>query len=561
MKDILRQLKPKRFEDLIALNALYRPGPLDAKMIPKYIARAHGREDASVPLKEVEPILKETLGVIVYQEQVMLIAHRVAGFTLGQADILRKAMSKKDAAAMQVQRELFLEGCAERKVDPKKAAELFDNMETFGRYGFNKSHSAAYALVAFQTAYLKAHFPTHFMAATLSVLANNTDEVLKYMNSCREMGITLLPPDVNLSEEGFTIEGDAVRYGLGAIKNVGQASVEAILQARRRVGPFKDLFHFCREVDRFHVNRRVLENLVQSGAMDGFGQHRWDLVASLDGAMSSAARDQEDKARGQTALFGGEGWQEPAPQYLKGDPWRDLDKFSKEKESLGFYLSGHPLMEQEDVLRRYATHSLVGPGAPPRRLGGDRGRRGDFVAPEEEQEQGGDVRHHGPGGPGGPGGGHALHQGRRLQALSRGHREGRGGARGGQGGPRRLGHRRTEGQGQGHREHGRPLRQGRPGAGAEGHGRGPVRARAPLRGGVAHGAGRHAQAAPRSAARVPRRVGAGAGRFPYHAREPLPRPGRASPCSRTWRACSARDGSSSCSARATAAVGTGERDP
>ena len=288
----------------------------------------------------------------------MLIAHRVAGFSLGQADILRKAMSKKDASAMQVQRDLFLKGCAERKVDPKKAAEIFDNMETFGRYGFNKSHSAAYALVAFQTAYLKAHFPTHFMAATLSVLANNTDEVLKYMNSCREMGITLLPPDVNLSGEGFTIEGEAVRYGLGAIKNVGQAYVEAILQARRRVGPFKDLFHFCSEVDRFHVNRRVLENLVQSGAMDGFRQHRWDLVASLDGAMSSAARDQEDKARGQTALFGGEGWQEPAPQYLKGDPWRDLDKFSKEKESLGFYLSGHPLMEQEEVLRRYATHRL-----------------------------------------------------------------------------------------------------------------------------------------------------------------------------------------------------------
>lgn len=358
MKDILRQLKPKRFEDLIALNALYRPGPLDAKMIPKYIARAHGREEVSVPLKELEPILLETLGVIVYQEQVMLIAHKIAGFTLGQADTLRKAISKKDEKAMQVQRDLFFKGCSDRKVDAKAAADLWDNMETFGRYGFNKSHSAAYALVAFQTAYLKAHFPTHFMAATLSVLSSSTDEVLKYMNSCREMGIRLLPPDVNLGEEGFTIEGGAVRYGLSAIKNVGQGSVESILLARRRVGPFKDLFHFCREVDRFHVNRRVLENLVQSGAMDCFAVPRWSLMASLDGAMSCAAKAQEDKARGQAVLFGGEGWQEPEPQYLKGEPWRDLDKFAREKESLGFYLSGHPLMEQEDKLRRYASHRL-----------------------------------------------------------------------------------------------------------------------------------------------------------------------------------------------------------
>ncbi len=359
MKDILRQLKPARFEDLIALNALYRPGPLDAKMIPKYIARAHGREDATVPLQELEPILKETLGVIVYQEQVMLIAHKIGGFTLGQADILRKAIAKKDTAAMQVQRELFMKGCAERKVDAKKAADLFDAMETFGRYGFNKSHSAAYALVAFQTAYLKAHFPTHFMAATLSVLANNTDEVLKYMNSCREMGIRQLPPDVNRSEEGFTIEGDAIRYGLGAIKNVGLASVEAILDARRRVGAFKDLFHFCREVDRFHVNRRVLENLAQSGAMDAFGVPRWDLVATLDGAMGAAAKEQEDKARGQVALFGGDEVGEAPAVYLHGEPWHDIDKFGKEKESLGFYLTGHPLMEQEELLRRYASHTLA----------------------------------------------------------------------------------------------------------------------------------------------------------------------------------------------------------
>jgi DNA polymerase-3 subunit alpha len=358
MKDILRRLKPQRFEDLIVLNALYRPGPLDAGMITEYIARAHGRNKVTYPVPEVEPILKETLGVIVYQEQVMLIAHRLAGFTLGQADTLRKAMAKKDSAAMQHQRELFLAGCKERHVDPKKASELFDNMETFGRYGFNKSHSAAYALVAFQTAFLKAHFPIHFMAAMLSAWAENTDEILKYMNSSREMGIRLLPPDVNRSEESFSIEGEAIRYGLSAIKNVGLSSVEAILEARRRVGSFSDLFHFCREVDRFHVNKRVLENLVQSGAMDCFGAPRWDLFASIEAAMSGAARSQTDKARGQAGLFGEE---EAAPQteaYVKGEPWRDMEKFSREKESLGFYLSGHPLMEREEALRRYASHSL-----------------------------------------------------------------------------------------------------------------------------------------------------------------------------------------------------------
>ncbi len=358
MKDILRRLGPRRFEDLIVLNALYRPGPLDAGMINTYISRAKGREAVEYPVKEVKEILDETLGVIVYQEQVMLIAHRLGGFTLGQADTLRKAMSKKDAAAMQVQRKLFLEGCAKRGVDEGRAGDLFDHMETFGRYGFNKSHSAAYALVAFQTAFLKAHFPTHFMAATLSAWAEHTDEVMKYMNSCREMGISLLPPDVNRSQVGFSIEDGAIRYGLSAIKNVGLNSVEAILEARRRVGPFPDLFRFCREVDRFHANRRVLENLVQSGAMDSFGVPRWDLLASLDAAMASAVRHQEDRLRGQAGLFGAEDASEPEA-YSKGTPWSDAEKFAKEKESLGFYLSGHPLVEKQEMLRRFASHHIV----------------------------------------------------------------------------------------------------------------------------------------------------------------------------------------------------------
>jgi DNA polymerase-3 subunit alpha len=256
-------------------------------------------------------------------------------------------------------RKLFLEGCSKRDVDPQKAEALFDNMETFGRYGFNKSHSAAYALLAYQTAYLKAHYPEAFMAATLSVLAGDTDEVLKYMNSCREMNITLLPPDVNRSGEGFTLEGAAIRYGLSAIKNVGVPSVEAVLQARRRVGAFRDLFHFCEEVDRGHLNRRVLENLGQAGAFDCFGRPRWDLLASLDAAAAGGARVQGDKARGQVGLFGDDSpEEEPACRYSEGEAWTDRERFAREKQSLGFYLSGHPLMELQPVLRRYATHTL-----------------------------------------------------------------------------------------------------------------------------------------------------------------------------------------------------------
>ncbi len=359
MKSALRKLQPKRFEDLIVLNALYRPGPLGAGMIDEYIGRAHGIKKVEYPFKEVELILGETLGVIVYQEQVMRTAHDLAGFTLGQADSLRKAIAKKDAGAMRKQKELFLKGCEERKVDMKKARALFENMETFGRYGFNKSHSTAYALVAFRTAYLKAHFPTHFMAALLSAWADNTDEILKYMNSCREMHIKLLPPDVNRSSENFTIEGDTIRYGLTAIKNVGQASVEAILKARRNCGTFRNLFHFCRETDHFQLNKRVMENLVQSGAMDCFGVPRWDLIATLEPAMAEAANEQNDRLKGRAALFGNDEEPEETPvSYRKGKPWCDKEKFAREKESLGFYLSGHPLMEQRELLALYTTHSL-----------------------------------------------------------------------------------------------------------------------------------------------------------------------------------------------------------
>ena len=360
MKDILRRLGPTRFEDLVVLNALYRPGPLGGGVIDSYILRAKGKEPVTYPVPQLEPILKETLGVIVYQEQVMRIAHQVGGFTLGEADTLRKAIAKKDGAAMEKLGRKFVEG-AKDSIGETKAKELFEIIEKFGSYGFNKSHSAAYALVAYQTAHLKAHFPVHFMAATLSNWAEHTDEVLKYMNSCREMGIALLPPDLNRSDEGFTIEGEGIRYGLSAIKNVGLSAVHTILDARRRVGRFRSLFHFCREVDRFAVNRRVLENLVFSGAMDGFGQPRWDLLASLDGAMAAATRRQEDLLRGQRGLFGeaDEREEDLAEPYVRAAPWSMPETFAREKESLGFYLTGHPLVERAETLRRFATHTLA----------------------------------------------------------------------------------------------------------------------------------------------------------------------------------------------------------
>lgn len=359
MRDALRRLKPKRFEDLIVLNALYRPGPLDAGMIDEYISRAHQKKKIKYPLKEVKKVLEETLGVIVYQEQVMSLANLLAGFTLGQADSLRKAMAKKDAAAMQLQKKLFLEGCAKREVDSKLAEAIFDNMETFGRYGFNKSHSASYAMLAYHTAYLKAHYPTCFMAAVLSATADKTDDVLKYMNSCREMDLKLLPPDVNKSLDGFSIEGGAIRYGLSAIKNVGGASVEAIMKARKRIGDFTDLFQFCREVDHYHINKRVVENLIQSGAMDGFQIPRWDLIETTETALAAASKEQKDKMRGQSPLFGNADASAAEVSYKRGKAWRDKEKFAREKASLGFYLSGHPLAEYRDTLKRCATHSLI----------------------------------------------------------------------------------------------------------------------------------------------------------------------------------------------------------
>ncbi len=318
MRDILRKAKPQRLEDLIALNALYRPGPLRGGMVDDFINRKHGRVEVKYDLPQLEPVLRETYGVIAYQEQVMRIANEVAGFTLGEADLLRKAMGKKDAKVMQAQRQKFLQGAKARKVDAKKAGDLFDLMEAFAGYGFNKSHSTTYALVAYHTAYLKANYPAHFMAALLTIESQNTAKLAMYLGECRALGVSVLPPDINSSELAFTVTPDGVRFGLGAVKNVGEAAVLALLDARRRDGGVRSLYRLCEQLDSRQVNRRVFESLVKSGALDSLAACVPALaclpVAALRARGSSRPsrrrssygnRSRRDRDQGQTQLFGG----------------------------------------------------------------------------------------------------------------------------------------------------------------------------------------------------------------------------------------------------------------
>jgi|YNPBryBLVA2012_1023415.scaffolds.fasta_scaffold04253_1 DNA polymerase-3 subunit alpha len=358
MRDLLRRAQPSRLEDLIALNALYRPGPIQGGMTDDFIERKHGRRPVVYDLPELKEILEETYGVIVYQEQVMQIAHRLAGYTLGEADILRRAMGKKKPEEMAAQRERFLRGALQRGHPRRKVEKLFDLMEQFAGYGFNKSHSAAYAYLAYITAYLKAHYPVYFMAALLTSETGNTAKVVKYINECREMGIRVLPPDVNASDWSFTPDGEAIRFGLGAIKNLGQSSVEAILAARREVGRFRSLYQFCERVDLSSLNRRVLENLIKAGAMDSLGGHRAQLLAALDGAVEAGQRAWRDRANGQAGLFAG--WQDASnlEKPLPAAPeWTAEQKLAFEKEVLGFYVTGHPLEQYAEKIRELATHT------------------------------------------------------------------------------------------------------------------------------------------------------------------------------------------------------------
>ena len=346
MRDILRQYQPSRLEDLTALNALYRPGPIQGGMIPDFIARKHGKKKVSYDLPELEEILSETWGVILYQEQVMQIANRLAGFSLGDADLLRRAMGKKKPEEMAAQREKFLTGCHARSVPSKKAEKIFDLMAEFAGYGFNKSHSCAYALLAYQTAWLKTHYPVEFMAAMLGSETGNTEKVVKYINEARSMSITVLPPDVNSSDVDFTPVGDEIRFGLRAIKNVGENTVKGILAARESLGRFTNFFEFCGAIDTRLINKRVLESLVRAGALDGLGAHRAQMIAVIDRAIERAQKVQRAKESGQHGLFGGgSSSAAPVPAEVLPDveEWQEHELLAAEYSTLGFYISGHPL--------------------------------------------------------------------------------------------------------------------------------------------------------------------------------------------------------------------------
>jgi DNA polymerase-3 subunit alpha len=353
----LRKLKPSVFEDVIALVALYRPGPLGSGMIDDFIQRKHGKAQVEYLLPELEPILKETYGIIVYQEQVMQIASTIAGFSLGLADLLRRAMGKKKPEVMAEQREIFLKGALEHGFDQKKAEELFELMAYFAGYGFNKSHSAAYALIAYWTAYLKAHYPREYMAALLTSEVQNTDKVIRYINESREMGISILSPDVNDSYRDFRVVGEAIRFGLAAVKNVGDNAIEAIIEAREQDGPFNALYDFCQRVNLKVVNRRVIESLIKCGAFDTTGETRAQMMAGLDEYLESGQKRQRDHEDGQISMFDDvEEAIQPVyrPRTLSVPEWEESQLLGHEKEVIGFYITGHPLTRYERQLRLYA---------------------------------------------------------------------------------------------------------------------------------------------------------------------------------------------------------------
>jgi DNA polymerase-3 subunit alpha len=358
MRDLLRRAQPSKFEDLAAFNALYRPGALSVGMVEEFIQRKLGKRRVAYIFPETQPILEETYGVIAYQEQVMQIAVTIAGFTMGQADVLRKAMGKKNAEAMAEQKEKFVSGAEAKGFPRRKAEELWNYIEPFAGYGFNKSHSVAYAMLAYKTAYLKTHHPVEFLAAMLTSEMASTDDVAKYVQECREMGIAVLPPDVNRSSWPFSVEDGAIRMGLGAVKGIGEGAVEAILAARADRGRFRSLLHLAESVDTRTVNAKVFEALVKSGAMDAFSDSRASLAASLERALDYAQARRQEREAGQSALFGAPGGGDGDSPGLSFQPprdvreWPEADRLAYEKETLGFYLSGNPLHEHSDRLVR-----------------------------------------------------------------------------------------------------------------------------------------------------------------------------------------------------------------
>jgi DNA polymerase-3 subunit alpha len=367
MRDIVIKMKPQCFEDLIALVALYRPGPLGSGMVDDFVKRKKGATKITYELAQLEPILKETYGVIVYQEQVMQIASILAGYSLGEADLLRRAMGKKLPDEMAKQKERFLRGAVEKKLPPAKAEKIFDLMEKFAEYGFNKSHSAAYALISYQTAFLKTHYPVEYMAALLTSEVQDTDKVVKYIYEVRQMAIDVLPPEVNKSMWDFTVveahDRDTVepgstigsiRFGLAAVKNVGMSAIEAIIEAREAQGTFTSLADFCRKVDQRKVNRRVIEALIKCGAFDFTGHRRAQMTEALDMVMEQASRLQAQEATGQFSIFDSLG-EHKDPDLPEVQEWKENQLLAYEKESMGFYISGHPLAAFQADIARYAT--------------------------------------------------------------------------------------------------------------------------------------------------------------------------------------------------------------
>ncbi|MBN1550363.1 DNA polymerase III subunit alpha, partial [bacterium] len=368
-QEMIRRMKPSCFEDIIAAVALYRPGPMD--IIPDFIARKHGQQTISYPHPSLEYIVKDTYGLIVYQEQVMQISRVMAGFSLGYADLLRRAMGKKKPDEMAKMRSIFINGDAETGTagavklgyDPKLAGDVFDLMEKFAGYGFNKSHAAGYAVLSYQTAFLKRNYPKEFMAALMSCDYDKTDKVVKAINECNKMDIQVLPPDVNSSGADFTVVEEGIRFGLAAVKNVGLQAVEAIRMARDEAGPFTSLFEFCKRVDLKSVNRRAIESLVKCGAFDSLNVHRSQLITVLDQAFEMGQKEQRDKSVGQVSLFdvfstvGEQDFSEPPLPDIS--EWSTQEKLAYEKETLGFYITGHPLLRVKREIESLTTHNSV----------------------------------------------------------------------------------------------------------------------------------------------------------------------------------------------------------
>ncbi len=396
MRELVAKMAPEQFSDLIALVALYRPGPLESGMVDDFVDTKHGRKEAVYPLPQLEDVLKETYGVIVYQEQVMKIANILAGYSLGDADILRRAMGKKKPEVMAEEKVKFMAGAEKLNIPVDKAAYIFDLMEKFAGYGFNKSHSAAYALVCYQTAYLKAHYMPQFMAALLSCDKGNTEKVVRYITECRDHNIEVLPPDINESFKDFSVKNDRIRFGMAAIKNVGEAALDIIIEEREKNGAYSSITDFCNRVDSRKVNSRVIESLIVAGAFDSLGYNRAQFMAVLEKAMEQAKAVQRDLQSGQMSLFAvmPEAEQQIEPTAIEMpdiEEWEERDKLAKEKDAVGFYITGHPLERDMPALKSIVDCQIdelaEWPDGSPVRIGGlvqsykpHRTKKGDAMA-------------------------------------------------------------------------------------------------------------------------------------------------------------------------------------